>query len=81
MKESEIMVDRFALNMRSIRHQRDLTLKDVALKTGLAVYKITAIEKGEKKLWLCDAIDICKGLEVDLMQMLREDIHDPGRYA
>lgn len=80
MKESEIMADRFALNIRAIRHQRGLSPKEASAITHISTAKLSSIERGAQKISLIDALDICKSFEADLMTMLSEDLHDPGRY-
>ena len=78
MKESEIMADRFALNVRAIRHQRCLPLKTVGARCNLSAQTISDIERGRRKVTLEAAIDISKGLKVDLNKMITVDYFDPG---
>lgn len=78
MKESEIMADRFALNIRAIRHQKNLPLKTFGARCGLSGTTIGDIERGRRRVTLVTALDICKGLKLDLNKMMTVDYFDPG---
>lgn len=58
--------------VKSIRKEKGLTLEDVALTVGKDRQSIHKLEKGSFNPSYLYLYDVCKGLEIDISELLKD---------
>ncbi len=64
------------LRVRALREAMDLSLRDLAERTGVSAPMLSQVERGETSPTLAVATKIASGLELSLSQLLRLDEGD-----
>jgi len=67
--------------LMNLRKEKDLTLKNLANETGLAVKYISQVEKGEIMPPVSVLLQLSKALEVDSSLLLREERNEASRRS
>jgi transcriptional regulator with XRE-family HTH domain len=67
---------RFGTRIRSLREAMDLSLRDLAERSGVSAPMLSQVERGETSPTLAIAERIADGLELSLSQLLRLDEGD-----
>jgi transcriptional regulator with XRE-family HTH domain len=63
-------------NVRARRAQLRLRQEDLADEIGWTRQSVTYLETGKRRLSIPDAIMLCRGLQIDLRQLLAGADHD-----
>ena len=64
--------EQFGINLRSIRHERGFTQEELAYRVGMDVSYLSELENGRKEPCLRKMKEISQGLDVPLVDLLRE---------
>jgi putative transcriptional regulator len=70
-KEQEKLLKALGARVKSIREEKGLSLQDVAHSIGKDRQSVHSLEKGKFNPSLLYLIEICKGLEIDLEELIR----------
>ncbi len=71
--ERVIAADALGVRIRSLREAMDLSLRDLAARSGVSAPMLSQVERGETSPTLAVATRIAHGLELRLSQLLRLD--------
>ncbi len=63
----------FGLRVKALREAMDLSLRDLALRSGVSAPMLSQVERGDTSPTLAVAARIASGLELSLSQLLRVD--------
>ena len=66
----------FGIRLRTLREGMDLSLRDLAYRSGVSAPMLSQVERGETSPTLAVAERIAGGLELSLSQLLRLDETD-----
>jgi len=70
LESYQIVKEKFGIHLRSLRVERDLSLRELALKAELNHNKIGLIESGNTDLQLTTIFKLAKGLEIEPKELL-----------
>lgn len=66
------IIERFALNMKRLRKQHNLSQDELAHRSGLHRTYIGSVERGERNLTLRNADVIAKALSTPLAELIKD---------
>jgi transcriptional regulator with XRE-family HTH domain len=61
-----------AANVRAERSRRRWTQAELAEKLGWSASKVSALEAGQRRITIDQAIDLCRALEIPLVRLLQD---------
>ncbi|HEY5428847.1 MAG TPA: XRE family transcriptional regulator [Solirubrobacteraceae bacterium] len=73
LTESSTSLESLGARVRALRDAMDLSLRDLALRSGVSAPMLSQVERGETSPTLQVATRIAQGLELRLSQLLRLD--------
>jgi transcriptional regulator with XRE-family HTH domain len=74
LEDYKIVKEKFGINLRALRVERNLSLRELALKAELNHNKIGLIESGNTDLQLTTIFKLAKGLDIQPKTLLEFDL-------
>jgi DNA-binding XRE family transcriptional regulator len=69
-EEYQHLLDSLATNIKYLRKRNDITMEELAERSGLSIHGLKSIEAGKVEPNLYDLYCIAKGLETSLMVLV-----------
>jgi len=72
VRDQEVL-DRFALRLKELRRDAELTQEQLSYKSGLTLSQIARIETGKLNSTICTVVVLARALDVDPSELMRLD--------